>query len=220
MKERVFYIVNLDRKRISILLLFLFGLLFSFFVLGVSVGKGTAMARIQKANLNTVSSSQTPSVSKSILPSPSTQADEKTATNEVESSDLTLANKAPESKVISLDAPPKLEEDTKKTEELHESEEPVKILRRHTPKKTIVASDPGGMYTIQLAAFSTKQDAENLIRKILLNNPGTKPFLKQSGKFYLVRIGASNDRNQLKKFLEGLKLDANIKKNAILVKNI
>jgi|GEM_PF-2197430 len=40
MKERVFYVINLDKQRIGVLSLFLFALFFSFFFLGVSVGKG------------------------------------------------------------------------------------------------------------------------------------------------------------------------------------
>lgn len=40
MKERVFYVINLDKQRIGVLSLFLFALFFSIFFLGVSVGKG------------------------------------------------------------------------------------------------------------------------------------------------------------------------------------
>lgn len=39
MKEKIFYVINLDNKRILILSAFLIGLFFSFFFLGVSVGK-------------------------------------------------------------------------------------------------------------------------------------------------------------------------------------
>lgn len=216
MKEKVFYIVNLDKKRISILSLFLVGLLFSFFFLGVSIGKGNAMAKNRFESFPMEEKNE-------ITQSQEDKSEEKEA--------VTFANKAPdeisgenappkESEIIDLEAPG---ENVSRQEALHQ-EKPAPNLQKKTPKKVeskVVTGQSVGNYTIQLAAFTTLADAEFYIKKIIKDNPNlrSKPYSKKSGKFFLVRLGASNDQNELKNLLKNLKIDDKIKNQALIVKN-
>ncbi|TGM48291.1 SPOR domain-containing protein [Leptospira biflexa] len=68
MKERVFYVINLDKQRIGVLSLFLFALFFSIFFLGVSVGKGKTEETQSLQKTPTVSLN--PETNETNLPSP------------------------------------------------------------------------------------------------------------------------------------------------------
>ncbi|EOQ90416.1 sporulation and cell division repeat protein [Leptospira yanagawae serovar Saopaulo str. Sao Paulo = ATCC 700523] len=74
MKERVFYVINLDKQRIGVLSLFLFALFFSIFFLGVSVGKGKSEETQNRVN-PTLASPET----EGRLPSPTADVATKTA---------------------------------------------------------------------------------------------------------------------------------------------
>ncbi|MCC5815518.1 MAG: SPOR domain-containing protein [Leptospira sp.] len=215
MKEKVFYIVNLDKKRISVLSLFLVGLLFSFFFLGVSVGKGNAIVQNRYDAF--------PQENKKVIEKPENS-------ESTEDQTVTFSNKAPEildsnkvsneeSEVVDLQTPG---ENVKRQENLHQ-DKPAPNLQKKSPKKQITASSNtgSGSYTIQLAAFTSLSDAEFYIKRIIKDNPNlkSKPFSKKSGKFYLVRIGGSNDQDELKNLLKNLKIDEKIRNQALIVKN-
>ncbi|TGL99769.1 SPOR domain-containing protein [Leptospira jelokensis] len=74
MKERVFYVINLDKQRIGVLSLFLFALFFSIFFLGVSVGKGKTEDTQNRVNPNLASDQK-----ESGIPSEAANANLKTA---------------------------------------------------------------------------------------------------------------------------------------------
>jgi cell division septation protein DedD len=227
MREKIFYIVNLDKKRISILSLFLLGLLFSFFFLGVSVGKGNAMAKSQEIE-------QVPG---------DKEAKPEAAQNQVESSQneetIQLANIAPadkesgtdtnptsqpepkESEVINLTTP---EENIKRQEEIFSQKKAPPMLKKHTPKKVSnsdTTSSKLGIYTVQLVAFTSKTDADFYVKKILKENPNlkNKPFITHRGRFFLVRIGSSSQKAELRSLLSKLNIDEKIRSQALIVKN-
>lgn len=225
MKEKIFYVVNLDQKRISILAVFFTGLLFSFFFLGVSVGKGRTLAN---APLPTE-----PEISQS-LPTTDPQPTEPKQEETVQ-----LANRSPKSdtdllptpsiqgqdlgktEVIDLQAP---SENTERQAQIFEKQTPPPVVSKKTARKPSLSEDAmvrGGLYTIQLVAFSQKSDADFFRKKLIQDNPKlkTKPFVKQKGSLYLVRIGQSDSKDDLKKILTSLKLEEKVRSQAMIVKN-
>ncbi|PKA24784.1 cell division protein, partial [Leptospira sp. mixed culture ATI2-C-A1] len=71
MKERVFYVINLDKQRIGVLSLFLFALFFSIFFLGVSVGRGK-QEEAQSLQKKTEETQAKPELTESTIPAPVT----------------------------------------------------------------------------------------------------------------------------------------------------
>lgn len=231
MKEKVFYVVNLDKKRITFLLMFLAGLLSSFFFLGVSVGKGNAMVQMHKANLPAPTTAEPTQPN----PNPNNPSDTTIAFHSTKENQGTypFANKAPQSseEPTKTEIPNELpttksfQENIEQVETYHESQPnpPKVITNKHTPKReTTIDSlqDQTGNFTIQIAAFSNKEDAEKLVRKILSDNPNlkVKPYIRQSGKYYTVRLGRSNNKIALKNLLDTIHLQPQLKKSAYIIK--
>lgn len=224
MREKIFYIVNLDKKRISILSLFLLGLLFSFFFLGVSVGKGNAVATNQ--DINSIPRDQE---TKSAVAKIELSENEETAQ---------LANIAPiekepnkgkntltepetkEAEIINLTIPG---ENIKRQEEIFSQKKAPPIQRKSSPKKVKKPDTTTklGLYTVQLIAFTSKADAEFYVKRILNENSTlkSKPFITHRGRFYLVRIGTSSHKAELRTLLSQLKIDEKIRSQALIVKN-
>lgn len=266
MREKIFYVINLDKNRIGLLSLLLLGLLFSFFFLGVSVGRGnTKIAQGQIKNDNkltdstqekkdTENSSEQNALSSEEGSTASNSENTSTIANATEKSEsslnpssqeqsvqapeeITLSNKAPNSansqalgsQIVDLQSNnSKLivpSENTTRQEQLYKNEtKPVTSYSKKTPKKsTTVVTSPSqtGIYTVQVAAFTDKSVADNYAKKINAENPKlkVKAFVKKRGRNYLVRFGADNSKDQLRKLISLLKLDSNIKKTAIIVKN-
>lgn len=264
MREKIFYVINLDKNRIGLLSLLLLGLLFSFFFLGVSVGRGNTkiaqgqitndnkLADATQENKNTEKSSEQNALSSEEGSTASNSENTSSNTNEKSESSLnpssqeqsvqapeeiTLSNKAPNSansqalgsQIVDLQPnnskPIVPSENTTRQEQLYKNEtKPVTSYSKKTPKKsTTVVSSPTqtGIYTVQVAAFTDKSVADNYAKKINAENPKlkVKAFVKKRGRNYLVRFGADNSKDQLRKLISLLKLDSNIKKAAIIVKN-
>lgn len=264
MREKIFYVINLDKNRIGLLSLLLLGLLFSFFFLGVSVGRGnTKIAKSQIANENQISeasgevknekeaydpnavpesnetvaniSSNESKLRKDSLITDSALPSNPSQENGEPAEGIKLSNKAPNSllatannsTIVDLQSSKSEQnvpsENTKRQEMLHSQDsKSLSSLSKKTAKKSnTLISGQTGIYTIQVAAFTDKSVAETYAKKINLENPRlkVKAYVKKSGKNYLVRLGADNDKDQLRKLISILKLDSSIRKSAIIVKN-
>ncbi len=221
MKERVFYVINLDKQRIGILSLFLFALFFSFFFLGVSVGKGRteqiAPLATPQAEME-VSKTDTPSAQiEEGIPQPKQtpvlevpMADvQPTQTNPyyAESSTAKDEEEEKKSQVIDLTKPASV---TKKTE----TKQSFVALKNQSPSKPKTAqkkevatnvSSQGPLYTIQLGAFSTRESAENLVSKVNSEKSKSKAFIVYKTGLFVVQMGKSHDKESLSKQLNRLK---------------
>lgn len=220
MKEKIFYVVNLDKKRISVLSLFLVGLISSFFFLGVSVGKGNRIAGNLQASDKNIADKEVASPSENSL----SEKKEDPKQEEVALSNIsphannTEEEKKPEAEVIDLEKPG---ENVGRQENLYQNK-PTPNLNKKTPKNGISSPTKSqGAYSVQLVAFNRKSDADLYLRKLSKDNArlSQKPFIVPRGKLFLVRIGKSNDKDELKKLLSKIKVDENIRKQAIIVKN-
>ncbi|MCZ8239040.1 MAG: SPOR domain-containing protein [Leptospiraceae bacterium] len=264
MREKIFYVINLDKNRIGLLSLLLLGLLFSFFFLGVSVGRGnTKIAKSQMANENQISEASGEAKDEKDATDPNSVSESNDAVanhalndsnlgndslrtdsalpsnpsqeNAESAEEIKLSNKAPNSllttatnsTIVDLQSS-KLEqtvpsENTRRQEILHSQDsKSLSSLSKKTPKKSnTLISGQTGIYTVQVAAFTDKSVAETYAKKINLENPRlkVKAYVKKRGKNFLVRLGADNDKDQLKKLISILKLDSSIRKSAIIVKN-
>ncbi len=249
MKERVFYVINLDKQRIGVLSLFLFALFFSFFFLGVSVGKGRLesaptpnTASLQQTNTEETSS---PANKEESIPAPMSSSDPNTkpsksketvalgsgmevpmadvgnVTNPYYAETSTAKDEEDEKKaqVVDLNKPTVLPKKTaaKHTELAFKNQAPVKT--KATKKETVVVPAPGKqLYTLQLGAFGTRDGAESFLAKVTSHSKSklsSKPFIVYKNGYFVVQMGKSSDKEQLKKQLS--KLSAEVKTKAIVV---
>jgi cell division septation protein DedD len=254
MREKIFYVINLDKKRIAYLTLFLAGLLSSFFFLGVSIGK-TKSQQTAQANQNTPGTSPIQTVGSDKLSdsdkntnledNPISQSGntnenspETASTEESGSGEIRLANRGTagsglasgaKKEIIRLDQKETGSksipgEDVNRQEEIYKEKPAPQISQKSTPKSKTSDLDSrfsSGIYSIQLAAFSQKSQAESYQKKLSQENPKYKGlvFITKKGNYYLVRVGKSNQKEDLQKLLAKLKLSDSIRKGSIIVKN-
>jgi cell division septation protein DedD len=263
MREKIFYVINLDKNRISLLSLLLLGLLFSFFFLGVSIGKGknqlaknSTQSEIKELQANNGNGNiQSPETSKNpentLISNPtepnassvanldsSIKGNLEATTNPSEQAlknsnePIALANRPPDLKnsnaeatnVVDLQSNTQVSnyptENTDRQETLYKSKTIPKLaINKKSPKKSV--SPSGVSYSIQLAAFTQKSMAETFIKKLKADNPKLKErvFIKKANHHFLVRMGSDSNKESLRNLLSKLRLDSNIRKHAILVKN-
>lgn len=268
MREKIFYVINLDKNRISLLSLLLLGLLFSFFFLGVSIGKGknqlaknsisSEIKDLQANSNNTNNAKQNPEVvvnsenaidsnslesnassvanldstNKANLEAPTSTTNITEQTTKKQNETIALANRPPVAKVSNSETSTIVDlqsnspvnnyptENTDRQEKLYKSKTiPKSVFNKKSPKKSVDSANLN--YSIQLAAFTEKSKAEIFIKKIKAENPSLKEraFIKKANHHFLVRIGSNSNKDSLRHLLAKIKLDSNIRKNAILVKN-
>jgi cell division septation protein DedD len=232
MKERVFYVINLDKQRIGVLSLFLFALFFSFFFLGVSVGKGKS----ETQNPSQVRENVIPEVSKVEeknspleetipLPKPSAlevpMADLQTANNMsstqasitnpnfAESSTAKDEEEERKAQIVDLTKPINLpkKSETKHKEVALKNQSPLREKRE--AKKEFISNEK--LYTIQLGAFGTRESAESFVNRTNQEKPKSRAFIVYKNGFFVVQMGKSPNKESLQKMIGKLKSDTKSK---------
>ncbi len=219
MKEKIFYVINLDNKRITLLSLFLLGLLFSFFFLGVSVGRKRGQVQDDLAlntsgeNLQSMSSS---SVSQNM--EESSRISENKREEEVKfrnlppgaevvdlKSDISPTKKEEPSK-IDVEAPSHSQTEKRLVRKDKESKKSVSVPARKISKKA------DHDFFVQVAAFKTKEKADELKSSL-----GTKSYVKKTKNgYFTVRMGNFPSKDDAEKSMK--RLPANLKDSALVSK--
>ena len=192
MKERVFYVINLDNRRIITLGLFLVALLSSLFFLGLSVGKRKGTLDAYKNTIN----NQQHKVELSNISPTVTEPDniEKTDNVYLNEEIITTSPVSTNEKDIT-----KTEEKIVKHEEILESR-PETVVEKTPVKRIKHINRTVEKYTIQVAAFTKESQAQRLVRKIKSNRKITSvTYIKPDGKYYMVRIGKYKNRSSIEK---------------------
>lgn len=255
MKERVFYVINLDKQRIGVLSLFLFALFFSIFFLGVSVGKGKQEETIARQK-PLEQAPTTPELSDGSIPSPTAAnvADATVGTNAASS--LVQGTKSKEPSNLGTEIPMAdvgnhpyfVETSTAKDEEEEKKQQIVDLTKRNekristnkteerfknlastskhsksqkTSSQNVSVSKPEGkQFTIQLAAFTSRQSAETFLSQLKADNHGKlalKTFIVVKNGFFVVQMGKSKDKSTLTKTLSKTSMPKEIKSKAMVV---
>lgn len=222
MKEKVFYVINLDNKRITLLSIFLIGLLFSFFFLGVSIGRKRGQVQ-EDLSLNSLNNSTTAPSSE-----PTQEQTQHIATNSPASQngpreeEIKFRNLPPGSEIVDLRtnvSSTKKEEVAKISAdaptEPHKEKKLVK--REKESKKSEIASRKSahrneGVFYVQIAAFKGHEKADEL-----KSSMGGKSYVKKTKNgYFTVRIGNFSTREDADKSIK--KLPSNLKEKAIVSK--
>ncbi|MCE9500101.1 MAG: SPOR domain-containing protein [Leptospira sp.] len=231
MKERTFYVINLDNKRIGIIMTMLIVGMCSFFLLGLSVGKRKNM----NSNGPATEEVAQPEMQKYELPSAGlTETPEKAET---------AIKLAPEKNPVSrknaeLVDLEKLDENKDKfsKDKIQSSfpgstnEEMPRIKSKKTARakkdkdsgKDQAAVTPGTnqqFFTIQLAAFTKREKALKFLKKIRKDNIGKNmnPYLHKEADLYYVRIGKSETKKDMVRLLG--RLTPSLQTSAMIVRN-
>ncbi|GBF49382.1 sporulation and cell division repeat protein [Leptospira ryugenii] len=229
MKERVFYVINLDKQRIGILSLFLFALFFSVFFLGVSVGKGRQEISAstlppqenvelpKQENLALASQNQTNRTEEMVVSNPKSNVSMEvpladvnqgqTNTNPYYAETSTAKDEEEEAKshVIDLN-----KQSVSRKETSHKKKEVA--LKNVAPKKEKKAIAPEAeakqkLYTLQLGAFGQREAAESLLTKVNQSSTKAKAFIVFKNGYFVVQMGKTSDKDSLKKIQQKLPLD-------------
>ncbi len=228
MKERVFYVVNLDKQRIGILSLFLFALFFSFFFLGVSVGKGRSengqMQQQALASTPEIVQAETKATAEESIPLPKSQNMEvpmaDVATNSgIQGNATTQANitnpyyaesstakdeeEERKTQVVDLTKPIATlkKSETKHKEVAFRNQSPVKVKK--SINKEYSADEK--LYTVQLGAFGTRESAETLLGSLNAQKLKLKSFIVYKNGYFVVQMGKSPNKSELQKAIAKLK---------------
>ncbi|TGK22996.1 SPOR domain-containing protein [Leptospira stimsonii] len=247
MKEKIFYVINLDNKRILILSLFLLGLLFSFFFLGVSVGKKRGgNSGEESLTLNDIKNQEVQSGIPFSEPGQiPTEGNKASATSEIppattsspsnskEQDSVTFKNIPPATEVVefkksgtspssSVEKENKSAPETLSVKEPEGSRESKKIKKNEEKKSKRISKsssdEESNGFTLQVAAFKDKQKADELKKSISGKDKNSKATVKRSRNgYYTVRFGSASS----KKEAEGLSkiLPAKLRSGAIIVKD-
>ncbi|TGN13438.1 SPOR domain-containing protein [Leptospira ilyithenensis] len=210
MKERVFYVINLDKQRIGVLSLFLFALFFSFFFLGVSVGKGRLeSAPSQNLQPKTIVSENTESKTpeglqtEESIPAPSTQelALKGSKTKEIATNSGNL--EVPMADVGNTTNPYYAESSTAKDEEDERKAQVVdltkssRVSKQETKKNEILLKNQAP----HRPSLSKKE--KGISEKAKKVSKRTE-FASPQGKLYTVQLGAFGTRDSAESFLSKL----------------
>ncbi|TGM23303.1 SPOR domain-containing protein [Leptospira meyeri] len=254
MKERVFYVINLDKQRIGVLSLFLFALFFSIFFLGVSVGRGK-QEEAQSLQKKTEETQAKPELTESTIPAPvaTNGTDANLGTNAASS--LVQGTKTKEQTIASQEIPMAdvgnhpyfVETSTAKDEEEEKKQQIVDLTKRRekqvvsakeerfknlaptskasksqklSSQTTVANKTDGKQFTIQLAAFTSRQSAETFLSQLKADNHGKLPaksFIVVKNGFFVVQMGKSKDKGSLSKVLSKTSMPKEIKSKAMVV---
>jgi len=218
LKERTFYTINLDVKRIAILVSILLLLLVYSFMLGHTLGK-------KKAEKEIAQESSEASV-------PLTPEDEFSKSSPSEKISKRIPGKPPEinkAEVIESRTEESLETDIPETPEIPESKpkkKKEKLLNREpkepretSPKKVNDSEDEPDLYSLQLGAFSSREQALKFKENLLTENKRfkkLKPFIMKNGDLFTVRMGKSLQKEDMER--ERNNLGSEFKKDVLIVK--
>ncbi|WP_039948279.1 SPOR domain-containing protein [Leptospira fainei] len=222
MKEKIFYVINLDNKRITLLSIFLIGLLFSFFFLGVSIGRKRGQVQedlsLNSHNNSTVALSSEPTQGQT----PHIAANSAATQNGPREEEIKFRNLPPGSEIVDLrtnvsstkkedvakisaDAPSEPHKEKKLVKREKESKKSEVVSRKSVHK------NEGGFY-VQIAAFKGREKADELKSSI-----GGKSYVKKTKNgYFTVRMGNFPSREDADKSIK--KLPSNLKEKAIVSK--
>ncbi|ABJ79807.1 SPOR domain-containing protein [Leptospira borgpetersenii serovar Hardjo-bovis] len=234
MKEKIFYVINLDNKRILILSTFLIGLLFSFFFLGVSVGKKRAGdSNEESLALNEFKNQK---IQDSIPFSEPGQVEGNASAEIPEVNVNSPSNANSQESVIFKNIPPAAEVVEFKKPETHVEKEnrtaletlsvkepsDSKKTKRNEEKKSkrisSKSSVESGVFSLQVAAFKEKEKADGLKKSISGKEKNTKAIVKKSRNgYYTVRFGSASSKKEAESFVK--LLPVKLRSGAIVVKD-
>ncbi len=232
MKERVFYVINLDKQRMGVLALFFGALLFSFFFLGVSIGKGksefqnaekislaspslegteepsakdtTEMIPLAEGPLNPVSDTTELTVNR----------EEEEVSKKVQIIDLTKSAQNTKRELAMRNQSPLREIPLSKSE-LKKEESVKPIAHKQATEPNLAKKSKSNSFTYQLGSFSTKTAAESFSSQ--LRKRGIASKIVSKGTNFAVILGKSSDKDSLRKVLDDSKLLPNEKEKAFLI---
>ncbi|BDA78469.1 cell division protein [Leptospira kobayashii] len=212
MKERVFYVINLDKQRIGVLSLFLFALFFSFFFLGVSVGKGrlesapsqslqSQTAVSENAESKTTEGSQT----EESIPAPNSQelALKGSKAKEIATNNGNL--EVPMADVGNTTNPYYAESSTTKDEEEERKAQVVDLTKSSRTSKQeikkneiLLKNQAPSRPSLSKKEKSLSEKTKKVSKRAELTSPQTQ------GKLYTVQLGAFGTRDSAESFLSKL----------------
>ncbi|XDD50970.1 SPOR domain-containing protein [Leptospira sp. WS92.C1] len=245
MKEKIFYVINLDNKRILILSLFLLGLLFSFFFLGVSVGKKRGGGSAEESlTLNDIKNQEiqssipfsepgqipTEGNNTATTPTEIPAATTNSASNSNQSDSVTFKNIPPATEVVefkktsstAVEKENKSAPETVSVKEPEGSKESKKIKRSDEKKSKRISKsssdDESNGFTLQVAAFKEKEKADDLKKSISGKEKNSKATVKRSRNgYYTVRFGSASSKKEAEELV--IKLPAKLRSGVIIVKD-
>jgi cell division septation protein DedD len=209
LKERTFYTINLDVKRIAILVTILLLLVIYSFMLGHTLGKRKAEKEFtderEELSMGKTKDFDPPSSPKREL---NKQIPETTKTEPLDLNEDTVIEDLPET------AEPPVSKPKKKREKstLTPSENP-------PPKKAIESEEEPDFFSLQLGAFSSREQALKYKEDLLTENKKFKklnPYIMKNGDLFTVRMGKSLNKEEMEK--EKSKLKGDFKKDVIVVR--
>lgn len=190
MKERVFYVINLDKQRIAVLSLFFTGLLFSFFFLGLSIGKGKGTDDRGLLEKGSLAGTEEPTgIAIATIPISAEESSKQETKTEI----IDLTNKISEKKAevaFKNQASPKAVSDGEYKKPSLPGQ--AKVFSRN-PSSNVSSV----LYTHQIASFEKREGAESLVSTLKKEKVNAFVMAKQSG--FAVCIGKSLDKGKLEK---------------------
>ena len=201
MKKRVFYVINLDRTRIMMLLGLFSGFILLAFVTGYTVATRTNLPQISKISIGLP---EIPAEGSANATPPSVEADQPPDTGKSiysrEESSVDPARVEPKSATAPL-----LSEQAGST--LSTVAQPaIKTTgNKHSSPKhgEPVAEKKGPVYALQIASFKTEDQAGKMSANI--QKKGFSSYVAKLGNHYVVRVGREISKDEAKKLGEKLK---------------
>jgi cell division septation protein DedD len=215
LKERTFYTINLDVKRIAILVSILLLLIIYSFMLGHTLGKRKAEKEFSEEREELVSqkpkearkadlgidpeNGSKKELDRKLLESPKTDA--------VDPNDGSVIEELPET------AEPPISKPKKK------KEKPPQSTSDLAPKKIMENEEEPDYFSLQLGAFSSREQALKYKENLLQENKKFKklnPYIMKNGDLFTVRMGKSLNKDDMEK--EKNKLKGDFKKDVMVVR--
>ncbi len=210
MKERTFYTINLDVKRIAILVTILLLLVIYSFMLGHTLGKRKAEKEFteerEELSLGKPKDFEPSSSPKREL---NKQLPEAPKTEPLDQNEESVIEDLPETAEPPISKPKKKKE--KEKSNLAPSDNP--------PKKVIESEEEPDFFSLQLGAFSSREQALKYKENLLTENKKFKklnPYIMKNGDLFTVRMGKSLNKEEMER--EKNKLKGDFKKDVIVVR--
>jgi len=201
LKERTFYTINLDARRIAVIAMIILLLLVYAFILGHTIGKRSALRE-------------------------SKELAEKTETTKLLTNNRPTIKSDEESSLDALEEVNKQKPEVMNLNEtepvIEKTEVPVEKQEKTTKKKKQKKSNEEQRvyYTLQLGAFSSKEQAQKYVEKIIsesrLSGGYYKPTVFQKGELHVVQVGKFASREEAES--AKLRLDPKIQSTTIIQK--
>lgn len=215
-----FYVMNLDARRVIIIAGLLFSLLGMALYAGMRIGKKNESVKHSSFSESLgkieipAKESEAPKTAQVVLPA---QADVLPALTKIpeakaENSEKVIAEKMSELNVATKKTP---EADLEVQEDPMISRPPRSIKAETIEKTTSVKAKPGEFYTIQVAAYKHKKDAESTLKKIKAE--GINGRIERGKSLWFLRVGKTKTREKLNtslKKLKGMDLEPIVRKLA------